>query len=194
MAGDRALTRLCATPPAVAGRQEELHLPEEAHALLRELGAPERLLTHARLVGEAAEALIVRLGALRVPLDVRLVRFGAALHDAGKVLHPAELGGAGGRHELDGEQLLLAHGVDPAIARCCRSHARWTEMDCTLEELVVALADKLWKGARVAPLEERVIDQVADQLGVGRWDVFVALDTAFEEIAAGGAERLARSR
>ena len=40
----------------------------------------------------------------------------------------------------------------------------------------------------------RVIDGVAGKLRVGFWDVFVELDTAFEEIAAGGAERLERSR
>jgi hypothetical protein len=134
------------------------------------------------------------LSAMRVPFDAPLVRLGTALHNAGKILHPAELDGPGAHHEPDGEQLLLTHGVDPAVARCCRSHARWSEMDCTLEELVVALADKLWKGARIAQLEEQVINQVAACLGVARWDIFLDLDTAFEEIAAGGAERLARSR
>jgi hypothetical protein len=67
-------------------------------------------------------------------------------------------------------------------------------MDCSLEELLVALADKLWKGARHEKLERRVIEGVAGKFGKGVWDVFVELDTGFEEIAAGGAARLERSR
>jgi hypothetical protein len=48
---------------------------------------------------EAAEALLERLAALEVPLDPELVRADVILHDAGKVLHPAELDGPGNRHE-----------------------------------------------------------------------------------------------
>ena len=67
-------------------------------------------------------------------------------------------------------------------------------MQVSLEELVVALADKLWKGVRKADLEERVADAVASALGGDRWDLFVELDTLFEEIASEGALRLERSR
>ncbi|HMC58410.1 MAG TPA: hypothetical protein VKJ01_04380, partial [Candidatus Solibacter sp.] len=61
-------------------------------------------------------------------------------------------------------------------------------------ELVVALADKLWKGVRDSELEERVINLVASNLGMDRWELFVELDTAFEVIAGDGADRLERSR
>jgi hypothetical protein len=64
----------------------------------------------------------------------------------------------------------------------------------SLEERVVALADKLWKGKREPDLELNVIDEVAIRLGGSRWDVFEALDNTFEEIAAAGAERLELSR
>jgi len=43
-------------------------------------------------------------------------------------------------------------------------------------------------------LELGIIDEIAERLGVSRWDVFERLDTTFEEIAAGGDERLQRSR
>ncbi len=66
--------------------------------------------------------------------------------------------------------------------------------DCTLEELVIALADVLWKGKRNDMLEVRFIDAVAARLGRDRWDVFMPLDGVFEDIAAGGHDRLARSR
>ena len=58
----------------------------------------------------------------------------------------------------------------------------------------MALADTLWKGVRKPALEERVIEGAAAKVGKGRWDVFVDLDGAFEQIAEGGAARLERSR
>jgi hypothetical protein len=67
-------------------------------------------------------------------------------------------------------------------------------MPVSLEELIVALADKLWKGARNSELEERVVERVAACLEQDRWALFVELDTSFEDIAAGGADRLERSR
>jgi hypothetical protein len=166
----------------------------DAHDLLRRLGAPPRLLTHVCLVGEVAEGILAQLARIGVYPDASLVGLGVAVHDAGKILYPSELDGGGSEHEPAGERLLLDHGVDPKVARCCMSHARWHEMDCSMEELLVALADKLWKGARNAELERRVIEAVATKLGKDMWEVFVELDTCFEEIAAGGAERLERSR
>lgn len=190
--GDIACASNVATLAAPMGAT--LHSVPEAEDLLRGLGAPPRLLTHLRLVGEAAEAIIRCLGGMGVPFDVRLVQLGVAVHDAGKILHPGELDGPGAQHEHDGERLLVEHGVDLRIARCCVSHARWAEMDTSLEELLVALADKLWKGARHAELERRVVESVARKLGKDIWDVFVEVDTLFEEVAAGGTERLERSR
>ena len=58
---------------------------------------------------------------------------------------------------------------------------------------MIALADKLWKGARVRDLEELVIDGSAESVGRDRWEVFAALDEMFEEIAAAADDRLARS-
>jgi hypothetical protein len=67
-------------------------------------------------------------------------------------------------------------------------------MSVSLEELLVALSDKLWKGVRNAQLEERVINEIAKALDRDRWDLFVQLDSLFEEIAADGSARLERSR
>lgn len=114
------------------------------------------------------------------------VRVGVVLHDAGKVLHPAELDPPGETHEPAGEALLLQHGVSPEVARVCVSHARWQSMSVSFEEVVIALADKLWKGVRHRALEEQVIDAAAERLGTERWDVFVRLDSAFEHIASLG--------
>jgi hypothetical protein len=119
---------------------------------------------------------------------------GIVLHDAGKILVSAELDAPGGEHEPRGQELLLNHSVSPSLARICLSHARWSDMPVSLEELLVALSDKLWKGVRNAQLEERVINEVAKALNRDRWDLFVQLDSLFEDIAADGAARLERSR
>ena len=166
----------------------------EAYGLLTELGATNRLVRHAQLVGQAADLLVLRLQALGVSCDVRLIEVGAVLHDAGKIQHPQELSEHGSLHEQTGQALLLSHGVQPEVARFCVSHAAWNWPDVSLEERVVAVADKLWKGKRDSDLELNVIDEIAVRLSVSRWDVFEPLDSAFENIAAAGAERLEQSR
>jgi putative nucleotidyltransferase with HDIG domain len=165
----------------------------DAEALLVEIGAPERLIMHGRLVLEAADELLAGAKRLGIAIDGRLVRAGAMLHDIGKTVHPNELQASGAQHEEAGERLLLARGIEPAVARCCVSHARWTTMTCSLEELLVALADALWKGVRRESLEKRVVDEIAGRLGVDPWSIFVDLDSCFEDIADHGPERLGRS-
>lgn len=165
----------------------------DAEAFLIERSAPKRLVQHGRLVLEAADLLIATVHSLGVAFDGDLVRVGAMLHDAGKIVHPNELSGGGAQHEEAGERFLLEQGVEPQIARFCTSHAKWSAMSCSLEELLVALADTLWKGVRREELERRVIDEVARRLGVDMWSVFVQLDSCFEQIADGGGERLRRS-
>ncbi|MGH8080288.1 MAG: HD domain-containing protein [Lysobacter sp.] len=165
----------------------------QAMALIQRLGAPAHLQRHVELVGEAGEAILALLREQGLALDEDFVRAGIVLHDVGKTLHPAEMHGPGSRHEPDGQSMLLAAGVSPELARVCLSHAQWPQMQCTLEELLIALSDKLWKGVRRADLEQRVIDEVAAMTGGDRWNVFIALDSGFERVAEDGSERLARS-
>lgn len=165
----------------------------DAYKLLADLGAPDRLIQHVKLVGEAADILIGYFQQLELEFDREWIRLGVAFHDVGKILHPSELVEKGNRHEAAGEQLLLSNNVDPKIARCCRSHGQWQQLECNFEELVVALADNLWKGKRNTELEERVITKVAQILSQDYWDVFASLDDRFEEIATSGDGRLSRS-
>lgn len=167
---------------------------EDAYRLLGDLGAPQRLLQHVRLVGEAADRLIEEYIDLGLKFDAQLIRLGVAVHDAGKINFPAELDGPGSMHEPAGEALLLSRGVQADVARCCVTHARWQGQDVSLEERSIALADKLWKGKREESLELAVVDGVAERLQLGRWDVFSRLDEAFEQIANDGPARLERSR
>jgi hypothetical protein len=166
----------------------------DAYELLKVLGAPDRLIRHAQLVSEAADLLLTEFQALGVPCDTSMIQLGAVLHDAGKISHPQELSGPGSMHEQAGELLLLAHGVQPEVARICASHGIWDSLHVSFEERVVALADKLWKGKREAALELSVIDEIAARLGRSRWDIFEQLDSAFEQIAEAGTKRLQESR
>ncbi len=170
-----------------------LKTQEEAYKLLYDLGASNRLIKHVKLVGEAADLIMKKLTALNVTFDNKLVELGVAIHDAGKIIYPNELEGPGSEHEIAGEKLLLENGISPKIARCCLSHARWKSMNCSFEELLVALSDQLWKGKRINQLELKVIDIIAQKLNKDRWEIFLEIDLLFEEIAANGVERLNRS-
>lgn len=161
--------------------------------LLREIGVPPRLYRHAELVGEAADLLLAGLRRLSFNVNEEYVRVGVALHDVGKTVHQNELIESGNNHEPEGERLLPARGVTPDVARVCRSHAQWRTVAQTTEELLVALSDKLWKGARNAELEEFAIDQLAAMQSKDRWDCFTDLDSLFEDIASTAQTRLERS-
>lgn len=166
---------------------------KEAFDLIDNLGAPEHLKTHVSLVGEAADLLIETIANLGIELDFEFIRAGVVIHDIGKIIHINEMIGPGSEHEPEGEKILLEKNISPKLARVCMSHARWEQMECSFEELLIALSDKLWKGKRVGSLELKVVDFAAQYLGKDRWDLFSDLDYKFEEIASGGHERLQRS-
>jgi hypothetical protein len=89
--------------------------------------------------------------------------------------------------------LLIERGVNPDLARFCITHASWDVPERSLEDLLVALADKLWKGKREQELETRVIDMLAKSARREPWEAFDQLDSIYEQIASGGSSRLARS-
>jgi hypothetical protein len=166
---------------------------QDAYKLLQHLGASAHLIQHVKLVGEAAESLISSFKQFDIAFDADWIRLGVVFHDVGKILHPSELVQKGNQHEATGEILLLANNVDPKIARCCLSHGQWQQMECSFEELVVALADNLWKGKRNTELEHKVITTVAELSCQDYWDIFLGLDREFEEVAAKGDLRLSQS-
>jgi len=167
--------------------------PQRALALVAELGGTAWLVRHHELVLEAATLLCDELRRVKVQFDRTQVLVGAALHDIGKIVHPVEMSDAGSEHEAAGRQLLLEHGVPPETARFCVTHAAWDSPDVVLEDLLVALADKLWKGKRVEQLEELVTRTIAQLTKRDVWSVFSRVDAICERIAAGGADRLALS-
>ncbi|MGP3959422.1 HD domain-containing protein [Nonomuraea sp. 3N208] len=166
-------------------------LPPEAEALLRDLDAPPRLAAHLRAVHDVAAELLDWLAGHHpgTPVDREAVLYGAATHDIGKCLHPAELSGPGSAHEPAGHRLLRERGVPERLARFTRTHAAWTNEVTTLEDHLVSLADKIWKAKREPDLERLVLDRLAGE--APGWQVFMDLDDLLTTIANGADARLA---
>ncbi|WP_330263868.1 HD domain-containing protein [Streptomyces griseorubiginosus] len=168
-------------------------LPDTAARLLRTLDAPPRLVAHLRLVHDVAYRLTDWLAQQHpaLPLDREAVLFGAATHDIGKTTHVAELSGPGSAHENAGQDLLLAHGIPPHLARFAATHATWTLPDIGLEDLLVSVADKIWKNKRVPELEDLVVRRLAEASGRTVWEEFLEFDDALTAVGEDAEERLA---
>ncbi|MFC7279669.1 HD domain-containing protein [Paractinoplanes rhizophilus] len=168
-------------------------LPSPAADLLRGLDAPPRLAAHLRAVHDVAVDLTDWLAAHypAVPFDRNAVLFGAATHDIGKTLHLAELSAPGSQHEPAGRDLLLSFGVPPELARFAATHASWHDLGIEPEDLLVSLADKIWKAKRVPDLEQLVVIRLAAAGAIEPWEAFLALDECLDRLAAGADDRLA---
>jgi HD domain len=123
--------------------------------------------------------------------DRDAVMFGAASHDIGKTVHPAELSGPGSEHEETGRQLLLSHGISPDLARSAATHAAWTRPGTQIEDLLVSLADKIWKNKRVSDLEDLIVTRLSADSSQPTWEVFLALDDLLTSIGNEADKRLA---
>ncbi|WP_328458656.1 HD domain-containing protein [Streptomyces sp. NBC_00386] len=170
-----------------------LPLPDRVAELLSELGSPPRLAAHLRAVHDVAHQLAdwVEQRCPTVTFDREAVLFGAATHDVGKTVHVSELSGPGAAHEEAGQTLLLGHGVSRELARFAATHASWAESRVGSEDLLVSLADKIWKNKRVPDLEDLVVARLAEASGRAAWEEFIALDGVLARIGDGADERLA---
>lgn len=183
---------LAATSPT-APPLELLPLPPRVIELLVQVGAAPRLAAHLRAVHDVAARLVIALPAAwpTLSFDSDAVAFGAATHDIGKSLHPRELLGPGNQHEGDGHALLVERGVAAPHARFARTHARWNADDATFEDLLVSLADKVWKGRRQEDLEQLIVLRIASVTQLPAWEVFMRLDEILEHLAVLADHRLA---
>jgi hypothetical protein len=161
--------------------------------LLRELDAPPRLVAHLRAVHDVAYRLVEWVGLRHpaLPFDRDAVLFGAATHDIGKTAHVGELSGPGSAHEDAGRDLLLAHGIPPHLARFAATHATWTLPDTAVEDLLVSVADKIWKNRRVPDLEDLVVRRLAEASGRTVWEEFLDFDDLLTSVGEGAEARLA---
>lgn len=167
-------------------------LPGEVVHLLEELGAPRLLVAHLTLVHDVALHLITGLDSAWPALayDHDAVLFGAATHDIGKVKYVGELTAPGRLHEQAGEVLLNGRGYDARLARFARTHGSWPEEAVRLEDLLVALADAVWRGKRDPLLEGAIGQRIVEQIGAADWHVYATLDDLLSEIAADADGRL----
>ncbi|MFD3704676.1 HD domain-containing protein [Nocardia sp. NPDC058658] len=168
-------------------------LPHRVEFLLASLDAPPRLGAHLRAVHDVAWQLAHWVGQHHcgVRFDREAVLFGAAIHDIGKIDHPDELSGPGSAHEQAGYELLLAQGFDDESARFARTHGSWSATDLGIEDLLVSLADKVWKAKRIPELEQLVVHRLAAVDGQQPWQVFMTLDDELDRIATDADRRLA---
>ena len=127
---------------------ELLDLPTEVEELLEILNSPERLKRHLSIVHTTAFEILTQLKTAWPNLEINqeLILFGAATHDIGKTEITDELFERGKRHELTGMTILLNHGFTNEQARFALTHGNWQDESLTIEDLLVALSDKIWKG------------------------------------------------
>jgi hypothetical protein len=178
----------------VKGRVMDLQpLPPEVDALLHAVYAPSQLIRHLAIVHDVALTIMDHLGVWpKLQYDREAVRLGAATHDTGKAVHPEELIGPGARHEQIGPVLLVTHGFPPHHARFARTHGQWAEdSSLQLEDLLVALADTIWKGKRDEQLELRIARHIAAVCGEESWQIYMQLDDMLSIIARDADARLA---
>lgn len=168
-------------------------LPRGVHVLLHEARASARLIAHLHLVHDVALRLASHVvdSFPTANINAAAVRFGAAIHDIGKAMHPDELSGAGDLHEAAGEEFLRDQGIDAKLARFARTHGlEPSSRDLCIEDLLVIAADKVWKGKRVRELEERIARTIANTTGKDFWDIETVLDPILEKLSAGADARL----
>jgi len=139
------------TPRDYAALLSYLGLPtypseETCLALLREAGAPERVVRHSRAVRDTALYLAQKLRERGVPLDENLLAAAAWLHDIRRA--EPDHAGAGARY-------LLTLGYPDAAILVAR-HMDWPEEAPLIidEAALLYLADKLAREDQIIPLEE----------------------------------------
>lgn len=173
-----------------------LPLPVEAQRLCSQLQAPERLRRHLTLVHDVAARLLDRLAVAfpSVIFERKSILLGAATHDLGKTIHLDELTGNGCLHQLDGPALLNRHGLPESIARFARTHGTWDRETIGLDDLLIALADNIWKGHRNGPLETMVIQDISSSVKQEAWAVYDMLDAIIRRLTMHADSRLAWQR
>lgn len=159
-------------------------LPPDILDLLQRLQASPKLIAHLAIVHAAALVITGELATYWPTLhyDKQAVLFGAATHDIGKIAHPQELTQPGKQHEESGPALLMQQGISVHYTRFARTHGRWqAEVPAQLEDLLVAFADKTWKGQRDEALEQAIVQHIAEQTHEEPWNVYMKLDDIAEK-------------
>ena len=155
---------------------------------------PKRLLEHHRIVSEVASSLALSLNSIGLEIDTARAELMASVHDIGKSIATDELSGSGSSHEELGVGIAEDFGLPASISKICRTHSSTTTEGLDIEEIVVRLADKLWKGKRDSRFEQQAVTRFAENLGKDVWEVFMEADKIFEAVADSGHQRLETTR
>jgi len=150
-------------------------LPTRTNAIrfLSKVGCSKNVIEHCIVVSNLANAIARACERRGVPIDVKLVEIASLLHDVGRsVTHDV-------RHGVIGGALARANGFDDRIARVIETHVgagipeeeaeliglpKRDFMPETIEEKIVAYADKLIKGRKRIEVDE-VLEDFSKMLG-----------------------------
>ncbi|CAM1343513.1 HD domain-containing protein [Tenacibaculum amylolyticum] len=170
-----------------------VELTNEIKNLLEQCNAPQRLVKHLTIVNSTAFYIIEEFKKEwpNLLLNEKEILFGASTHDIGKAVITNELYNKGNKHESEGLKLLKELGFKDQEARFTVTHGDWKNPDLKIEDLLVCLSDKVWKGKRINELEEKVTYKISELTETDFWDVSIKLELILEKITIGSDERIA---
>lgn len=144
---------------------EKLPTREQALNLLRESGCPENVIKHCEAVADLAIELAKKCIEKGVNVNLELVEIGALLHDIGRAkTHSVH-------HAVVGVQIARNLGLPEPIIAIIKRHVGggitaqeakrlgWPKdvyIPQTIEEKIVAYADKLIEGSKRVSIEETI--------------------------------------
>ncbi|CAM1365133.1 HD domain-containing protein [Tenacibaculum xiamenense] len=170
-----------------------VELSEEVKKLLAQFDTPQRLIKHLTIVNSTAFFIIEELKKVlpNLVLNEKEILFGASTHDIGKVIVTDELYKKGNKHESEGFRILTDLGYNKKESRFTITHGDWKSPDLNIEDLLVCLSDKIWKGKRIDELEERITTEISKLIKADFWDVSMKLESILEKIILGSDDRIA---
>ncbi|AZA98514.1 HD domain-containing protein [Chryseobacterium joostei] len=167
-------------------------IPQNIQSILDDLHCPILLNRHLILVYnlglDLTEKIIFEFPTLRLLTDE--IVFGTATHDIGKIIEKNELREKGKQHEQTGYKILMDYGIKENLARFTITHGDWENENLAIEDLIVTLADKIWKGQRIDKLEEKVIAEISKLTNIDYWTVYLKIDNIISQIINGSDKRL----
>jgi uncharacterized protein len=152
---------------------KKLPSQEEAIRILKENGCSTNVVRHCKAVAELAVQIAEKCANKGAHIDIELVQIGALLHDIGR----AKTHGV--NHPIFGAEIARSLKLPENLVRIIERHLGggisvkeahkfgWPERSYipkTLEEKIVAYADKLIEGERQVPIENTV-QKLYDRLG-----------------------------